>query len=168
MPQDYSELLGMELIPLDFLTMDQEQTKEWITRAGLYLGAMKYTSDEMRHSVGDLSGGQQAKLLITKMNLDRANVLILDEPTRNFSPLSAPEVRSVLKAFRGTIISVSHVGNESQLLSTVLEGKADAAVGILIMDKESVSGISTITRKRSIWTGKSMSLQDYRIMLSQR
>lgn len=108
MPQDYSELLGMELIPLDFLTMDQEQTKEWITRAGLYLGAMKYTSDEMRHSVGDLSGGQQAKLLITKMNLDRANVLILDEPTRNFSPLSAPEVRSVLKAFRGTIISVSH------------------------------------------------------------
>src|SRR5690606_25907714 len=30
-------------------------------------------------------------------------------------------------------IEIVHVGNESQLLSTVLEGKADAAVGILIM-----------------------------------
>jgi ATPase subunit of ABC transporter with duplicated ATPase domains len=108
MPQDYRELLGMDLLPLDFLTMEQEQTKDSLTRAGLYLGAMKYTSDEMRHSVRDLSGGQQAKLLLLKMNLDRADVLILDEPTRNFSPLSAPEVRSVLQDFRGTIISVSH------------------------------------------------------------
>lgn len=42
------------------------------------------------------------------MILDRADVLILDEPTRNFSPLSAPVVRELLFAFNGTIIAVSH------------------------------------------------------------
>ena len=34
--------------------------------------------------------------------------MILDEPTRNFSPLSAPVIRQSLIDFNGTIISVSH------------------------------------------------------------
>ena len=37
-----------------------------------------------------------------------ANVLVLDEPTRNFSSLSAPVIRAVLAGFPGAIISVSH------------------------------------------------------------
>ena len=73
-----------------------------------FLGAMKYTSDEMFHPVRELSGGQKAKLFLLKMSLTEANVLILDEPTRNFSPLSGPEVRGILRQFPGTIISVSH------------------------------------------------------------
>ena len=36
------------------------------------------------------------------------NVLILDEPTRNFSPISGPRVREALRAYEGTVISVSH------------------------------------------------------------
>ena len=35
-------------------------------------------------------------------------MLILDEPTRNLSPLSGPEVRRILKQFPGAVISVSH------------------------------------------------------------
>ena len=73
-----------------------------------YLGSMKYTSDEMFHPIRELSGGQKAKLFLLKISLTEANVLILDEPTRNFSPLSGPEVRKILKQFPGTIISVSH------------------------------------------------------------
>ena len=73
-----------------------------------YLGSMKYTADEMFHPIRELSGGQKAKLLLLKISLTEANVLILDEPTRNFSPLSGPEVRGILKQFPGAIISVSH------------------------------------------------------------
>ena len=73
-----------------------------------YLGSMKYTADEMFHSIRELSGGQKAKLLLLKISLTEANVLILDEPTRNLSPLSGPEVRAILKQFPGTIISISH------------------------------------------------------------
>ena len=42
------------------------------------------------------------------MSLSEANVLILDEPTRNFSPLSGPVIREVLRDYGGAIISVSH------------------------------------------------------------
>jgi ATPase subunit of ABC transporter with duplicated ATPase domains len=37
-----------------------------------------------------------------------ANVLILDEPTRNFSPLSGQVIRRMLAEFPGAIISISH------------------------------------------------------------
>lgn len=43
-----------------------------------------------------------------KMGLSGANVLLLDEPTRNFSPLSGAVIRRILKEFPGAIISVSH------------------------------------------------------------
>ena len=56
----------------------------------------------------ELSGGQKAKVLLLKMSLSDANVLILDEPTRNFSPLSGPVIRSLLAAFPGAVISISH------------------------------------------------------------
>ena len=42
------------------------------------------------------------------MILDGSNVLVLDEPTRNFSPLSGPVIREILEDFPGCIISVSH------------------------------------------------------------
>ena len=40
--------------------------------------------------------------------LHNDNVLILDEPTRNFSPLSGPVIRKMLREFPGAIISISH------------------------------------------------------------
>ncbi len=43
-----------------------------------------------------------------KLVLDRSDVLLLDEPTRNVSPLSNPVIRQVLNDFKGTIISISH------------------------------------------------------------
>ena len=42
------------------------------------------------------------------MSLGKYNVHILDEPTRNFSPLLNPVIREILKNFGGVIISVSH------------------------------------------------------------
>ena len=59
-------------------------------------------------NVTELSGGQKAKLFFAEMALSDYNVLILDEPTRNLSPLSNPMIREVLKNFGGVIISVSH------------------------------------------------------------
>ncbi len=106
MPQDYEELLDLDKTPVEYLC--ESGDKEETTRIRTYLGAMKYTADEMEHTVGELSGGQKAKILLLKMSLSGANVMILDEPTRNFSPLSGPVIRRVLKEYPGTIISVSH------------------------------------------------------------
>ena len=106
MPQDYEELLDFSTTPVDFLARSGE--KEERTRIRTYLGSLKYTADEMDHTIGQLSGGQKAKILLLKMSLSNANVLILDEPTRNFSPLSAPVIRQMLKEFPGAVISISH------------------------------------------------------------
>jgi ATPase subunit of ABC transporter with duplicated ATPase domains len=106
MPQNYEEMLDFDMTPVDFL--DQSGDNEERTRIRTYLGSLKYTYNEMDHPIRDLSGGQKAKVLLLKMSLSGANVLILDEPTRNFSPLSGPVIRKMLREFPGTIISISH------------------------------------------------------------
>ena len=106
MPQTYADELPMDALPAEFLAPNGD--KDSVTEAKIFLGSMKYTTDEMDHPIRALSGGQQAKLLLLKAILDRADVLILDEPTRNLSPLSAPAVRTLLKEFNGAILMVTH------------------------------------------------------------
>lgn len=106
MPQNYEDLLDMNQTPVEFLS--EVGDKEEISRIRTYLGSMKYTPDEMLHKIADLSGGQKAKLLLLKMSMSGSNVLILDEPTRNFSPLSGPVIRDMLQGFGGTILTISH------------------------------------------------------------
>ncbi len=106
MPQNYEDILNTDMTPVDFL--DKSGDKEERTRIRTYLGSLKYTVDEMEHPIRELSGGQKAKVLLLKMSLSGANVLILDEPTRNFSSLSGPVIRKMLREFPGAIISISH------------------------------------------------------------
>lgn len=106
MPQDYGDLLLGDRTPVEVLAPSGH--REDVTRARTLLGNMKYKAEEMEHPAAGLSGGQRAKLLFLAMVLNGANVLVLDEPTRNFSPLSAPVIRRVLADFPGVIISVSH------------------------------------------------------------
>ena len=106
MPQDYEETVEQEQTPMEFLASSSEKAE--LTRVKTYLGSMKYTPEESEHSIRELSGGQKAKLFFLKMILDGSNVLLLDEPTRNFSPLSGPVIRGILREFKGCIISVSH------------------------------------------------------------
>ena len=82
--------------------------KKIAERIRTYLGSLKYTPHEMEHPIRELSGGQKAKVLLLRMSLSGANVLILDEPTRNFSPLSGPVIRKMLREFPGAVISISH------------------------------------------------------------
>ncbi len=106
MPQQYEEKLDSQIKLVDYIKSGTD--KESITKAMTYLGSMKFTEEEMQSSLSDLSGGQKAKSLILKFILNDCNVLILDEPTRNLSPLSTPVIRKILSDYPGVIISVSH------------------------------------------------------------
>lgn len=106
MPQDYGDLLMGDKTPVELLAPSGH--RDDITRARTLLGAMKYKTEEMEHPAVGLSGGQRAKLLFLSMVLAGSNVLVLDEPTRNFSPLSAPVIRGALAEFPGVILSASH------------------------------------------------------------
>lgn len=106
MPQIYEDVLKQNDSAIDFLVPEKNQDK--ITVARQYLGNMKFTKDEMVGKIKDLSNGTKAKLFLIKLILEKYDVLILDEPTRNVSPLSNPIIRKVLKEYNGAIISVSH------------------------------------------------------------
>lgn len=106
MPQNYAEGLNLTDNPVSFL--NPSGSREEATRVRNYLGALRFTTREMSHPMGSLSGGQKAKIFFLKMILEEANVLVLDEPTRNFSPLSGPVIRQILRDFGGAVISVSH------------------------------------------------------------
>lgn len=106
MPQNYQDMLSETDYPIDFLT----STGEGIEREKIltHLASLQFTRNEVQHPISQLSGGQKAKLLLLKMVLDQANVLLLDEPTRNFSPTSQPQVRKLFTDYNGAIITVSH------------------------------------------------------------
>lgn len=106
MPQDAGDLLDFSLSPVELLSPSGK--KEERSRAGILLGSMKFTADEMNHPSAGLSGGQKAKLMFLMMAESDANVLLLDEPTRNLSPLSGPVIRELLAEYPGCIITVSH------------------------------------------------------------
>lgn len=106
MPQNYADSLEESLTPLAYLCPGGDRAE--ITRIRSYLGAMRYRPEEMEHPMGALSGGQRAKLLLLKTSLSGAHVLLLDEPTRNFSPLSGPVIRRLLSDYPGAILSISH------------------------------------------------------------
>ena len=106
MPQIYPDSLNEADSPIDFLT----STGEAIEREKIltHLASLQFTRNEVHHPISQLSGGQKAKLLLLKIVLDQANVLLLDEPTRNFSPTSQPQVRKLFTDYNGAIITVSH------------------------------------------------------------
>ena len=118
MPQNYEEKMDLEQTCIEFLT--ETGDREEINRIRTYLGSMKYTADEMSHPIRELSGGQRAKLFFLKMSMQGSRVLVLDEPTRNFSPLSNPVIRRNLKEFQGCIISVSHDRKYLEEVCTVI------------------------------------------------
>lgn len=106
MPQNYEEMMDFNQLVLDFLISSKEKLE--LTKARTYLGNMKFTNQEMLGKIKDLSNGSKAKLFLVKLVLEKCNVLLLDEPTRNLSPLSNPVIRKALREYKGAIISVSH------------------------------------------------------------
>ena len=105
MPQNYEELLDLSLTPVEFLS---DGSKESISMMRTYLGSMKFTADEMTHPMQELSGGQRAKVMLLYLDTSGCDAVLLDEPSRNFSPLSNPVIRRMLSAYQGAIISISH------------------------------------------------------------
>lgn len=106
MPQNYYEVMNYDITPIDYL-WDGYSLKDK-SKVQSFLGALKFTTEEMSHNISELSQGQKCKILLIKMILDRCDVLVLDEPSRNLSPLSNPKVREILNEYKGCIISVSH------------------------------------------------------------
>ena len=116
MPQDPCDMLDLTKAPVELLAVTGE--KEETTASRVALGSMKFTPEEMEHPAAALSGGQKAKLMFLMMAQRRPDVLLLDEPTRNLSPLSGPVVRALFADYPGCIVAVSHDRRFAQAVFT--------------------------------------------------
>ena len=106
MPQDYHKKLQLDLSPITYLSQTGE--KEELQKIQSHLASLNFSYPEMQHQIRSLSGGQQGKLLLLDLVLRKPNFLLLDEPTRNFSPTSQPEIRKLFTTYPGGLVTVSH------------------------------------------------------------
>lgn len=109
MPQDYSEVMNIDSSPIELLA--DVKNKDDVTKARTFLGSLNFTPEEMLVPFSELSGGQKAKLYFGKMALNPFDVLLLDEPSRNISPLSLDSLEEALIDYKGAMIMVSHDRN---------------------------------------------------------
>ena len=99
-PLEHMTRLSRDLSPEGRPTREQELRN--------FLGTFNFSGDMVAQTVGTMSGGEKARLVLAMIVWQRPNLLLLDEPT-NHLDLNTREALSVaLNEFEGTVMLVSH------------------------------------------------------------
>jgi len=73
-----------------------------------FLGSFNFSGDMVQQSVGSMSGGEKARLVLAMMVWQRPNLLLLDEPTNHLDLATREALSLALNEFEGTVMLVSH------------------------------------------------------------
>ena len=73
-----------------------------------FLGTFNFSGDMVAQSVGTMSGGEKARLVLAMIVWQRPNLLLLDEPTNHLDLATREALAMALNEFEGTVMLVSH------------------------------------------------------------
>ena len=100
-PLEHMIRLARELGP-----NSRESSREQDLRS--YLGTFNFTGHMVKQSVGSMSGGEKARLVLAMIVWQRPNLLLLDEPTNHLDLATREALSMALNEFEGTVMLVSH------------------------------------------------------------
>jgi ATP-binding cassette subfamily F protein 3 len=89
-------------------TLQRLRPKLTLQEVRTRLGGFGFSADKQLTKVGNLSGGERARLMLALATLDRPNLLILDEPTNHLDIDARAELLEALNDFDGAVVLVSH------------------------------------------------------------
>jgi ATP-binding cassette, subfamily F, member 3 len=99
-------------------------------RARTILGALLFSGDDALKRVGDLSGGERARLLLGKLALHETNLLLLDEPTNHLDIPAQEVLEAALLRYPGAVVLVTHDRALIDAVATRTWAIEDAQAGV--------------------------------------
>ena len=103
-PLDHMIALAKRLTQNSLLT--GQTTREQDLRS--FLGQFNFSGDMVKQTVGSMSGGEKARLVLCMLVWQRPNLLLLDEPTNHLDLATREALSVALNEFEGTVMLVSH------------------------------------------------------------
>ena len=104
--QNQAEALNLEKTVIDTL---YEAVPDWTqTQVRSLLGSFCFSNEAVFKEVGQLSGGEKARLALALMLLSPCNLLVLDEPTNHLDIPAKQMLEAALKEYEGAALIVSH------------------------------------------------------------
>lgn len=126
-PQDPGEILDSDCQALAWLRRFADDKDASETELRSFMGRMLFSKDDVFKPVQVLSGGEKARLILSKMMLEGGNVTILDEPTNHLDLESIEALNFSLAQLENTVIFVSHdhrlIGSLATRIFEIKDGK---------------------------------------------
>jgi ATPase subunit of ABC transporter with duplicated ATPase domains len=130
---------------IDWLRQYSEEKDETFIRG--FLGRMLFSGEETLKKSTVLSGGEKVRCMLSRMMMQKGNVLLFDEPTNHLDLESITAINNGMKDFKGTILFTTR---DHELANTVATRILEITPNGLIDREMSFDEYMTNERVRAI------------------
>ncbi|MCY9806402.1 ATP-binding cassette domain-containing protein [Lentilactobacillus senioris] len=134
LPRDFtSEFDGNDVRILDWLRQFAEKGNDDDAFLRGFLGRMLFSGDDVNKHVDVLSGGEKVRVMLSKLMLQKNNVLLLDDPTNHLDLESITALNEALVGFPGSLIFTSH---DHEFIQTIADHIIEVSANGIIDRRE--------------------------------
>jgi ATPase subunit of ABC transporter with duplicated ATPase domains len=130
-PKNHDSYFDNELSLFEWLREYSENKEETFVRG--FLGRMLFSGEEVEKKAKVMSGGEKVRAMLSRMMLNKGNVLMLDEPTNHLDIESITALNNGLEKFNNPIIIATF---DQQVIETVSNRLIDLKEDLTYLDKQ--------------------------------